>query len=139
MKKVVLFVLLSITIFMYGCTSKESGEKEETINSQEVSYASMIPDPNVIFKNGEINVTDKDDGDYYMFNVTNYTVDEYDQFVSGCKEKGFNDISYDTEHDRGKDFGAYSSDGKYWVQVNLDTSDNIIYVICQKSKHYGEE
>lgn len=115
-------------------TSEPAQNPEDTTNNTDIKYIEMIPDPESIFKTGKITVTDQDGGKAYIFNVTNYSDGEFESFVSGCKEKGFTDISYETSHEKGKDFGAYSSDGKYWVQVNLDTENKIIYVTCQQSK-----
>lgn len=116
-------------------TTEPSKEPDSSIdNNTDIKYADMIPNPESIFKNGTVTVTDEDGGKAYIFNVTNYSDGEFESFVSGCKEKGFTDISYETSHEKGADFGAYSSDGKYWVQVNLDSENKIIYVICQTSK-----
>lgn len=134
MKRNVLLVALLLTIVLTGC----SGNAEKTLNenseptenvSDEIKYADMIPVPEDIFKNGNITITDADGGKAYIFEVTGYNKEEYASYVSECKSMGFSDISYETEND----FGAYTSDGAYWVQVNLDTSKEVIYVICQTS------
>lgn len=111
----------------------------ETNVGDDVVYADMIPNPESVFAKGTITVTDPDGGKAYMLEVTGYEDGEYETYVSGCKEAGFTEITYDTSHDRGKDFGAYTSDGKYWVQVNLDAENNVLYIICQKSKKALEE
>ena len=102
--------------------------------SEEISYASMMPDPAVIFPNGTITITDGDGGTAYIFNVTGYADGEFESFVAGCKDLGFTQVEYETSHDKGQDFGAYTEDGAYWVQVNWDSENEIIYVICQESK-----
>jgi hypothetical protein len=84
-----------------------------------------------VFSNGNISVTDGDGGKDYIFEVTGYADGEYESYISQCKEMGFTDVSYESS----EEFGAYSEDGEYWVQLNLDEAKSIIYVICQASKH----
>ena len=112
-------------------TSEQTSEPTES--EPDVMYSEMIPDPNEIFKNGEIAVIDKDGGKAYIFQVRNYTDEEYQAYVSGCKELGFTDISYETENEGGKMFGAYTSDGEYWVQVLSGNETGILAVTCKKS------
>lgn len=130
-----------------GCsksTNNESQNKkiDSTINESkddiEIKYADLIPDPEVIFPNGSIYVTDSDGGKAYIFEVSDINDGEFEAYISKCKEFGFDDISYEMSHEKGKDFGAYSSDGLYWVQVNLDTEKNIVYIICQAAKKTPE-
>lgn len=120
---VTMMILAAILVLIGGC-------------GKEGKFASMIPDPDKIFKNGDITITDPDGEEHYIFQITNFTEEEYDEYVSECKELGFDNITYDTKDDRGKYFGAYTQDGKYWVQTSLDSENNMIYVICQESKHY---
>lgn len=99
-----------------------------------IKYADMIPDPKSVFVNGEIQVTDADGGKAYIFNVTGYADGEYKAYTAKCVEMGFTNVVYDDGNDKGLEFGAYTKDKQYWVQVDLDKTKNIIYVICQKSK-----
>lgn len=122
-KNVVLMFLL--TILFIGCGKVE----------KEISYATMIPSPEEIFEFGEITITDPDGGDAYILNVVGFTEDQYISYIMECKDSVFSNIVYDT----GMDFGAYSEDGRYWLQVNLDDQNNIVYIICQKSKNYEED
>ena len=46
---------------------------------------------------------------------------------------GFNDIAYELENE----FGAYSSDGKYWLWIVIDKDDDLISVSCSKSKKFS--
>ena len=144
--RILLLVLLGM-FTISGCsksTAKESQNKRidstisESKDDTEIKYADLIPDPEVIFPNGSISVTDTDGGKAYIFEVSDFNDGEFDSYISRCKELGFDDISYETSHEKGKDFGAYSSDGMYWVQVNLDAEKNIIYVICQAAKKTPE-
>ncbi len=103
------------------------------INS-DTRYAELIPDPKSVFMNGDISITDGDGGKAYIFEVTGYADGEYESYISGCKEMGFEDVIYETNEKRSSDFGAYTNDGEYWVEVSLDKENDIIYVICQTSK-----
>jgi len=140
-KKIKLIALLLIFVLVLpifiACDKTDDSssagiQKEAT--EPDIKYADLIPNPNTIFSNGNITITDPDGGTAYKFQVTNFTIDEYTIYVSECKNMGFNDVSYENSHDDWSAFGAYTSDKKYWVQVNLD-SDNIIYVICQTSNN----
>jgi len=112
-------------------SAESSSKTASTVeNNTESTYAKLIPDPKSIFVNGVVSIEDPDGGTSYIFNVSNFKNGEFETYISECKKLGFNDVSYNTE----KDFGAYSSDGKHWVQVNLDKNKNLIYVVCQVSK-----
>ena len=102
-----------------------------TTSTDEISYANMIPDPLLIFVSGEMTVTDPDGGKAYMFFVTGYTQGEWSTYVEKCIELGFNDVQYNSE----TEFGAYTEDGKYWVQLGIDNDPDteIVYISCQTS------
>jgi hypothetical protein len=112
-------------------TLNEAPVKTEVSVKPDILYAGMIPDPKTVFANGKITVTDSDGGTAYHFQVKNYTEDEYKTYISQCKELGFNKVSFETD----EDFGAYSKDSKYWVQLSIDNKKDILYVICQASKN----
>lgn len=116
-------------------SSVESEElnSTESEESSDIKYADMIPDPEKIFENGTISVVDKDGGKAYIFQVRNFEETEYETYVSLCKEMGFTDVSYETENDGGKMFGAYTEDGKYWVEVLLGNLNGILAVTCKES------
>ena len=103
-------------------------------SNSDTRYAELIPDPKSVFKSGDISITDGDGGKAYIFEVTGYADGEYESYISECKEMGFKDVIYETNEKRSSDFGAYTNDGKYWVEVSLDKENDIIYVICQTSK-----
>lgn len=147
MKKITRFILIAfVTIMMAGCSdsaTKASNQDSEAVSNvysenksesiKEVKYADMIPDPVVHFKNGEISIIDSDGGKAYIFQVRNFQDGKYEAYVAECKEMGFSDISYDSENDGGKMFGAYSEDGKYWVEVLLGNDNGILAVTCKES------
>ncbi len=112
----------------------ESQTPTNSPDNSDIKYSELIPDPKVIFANGDISITDGDGGKAYIFEVTGYADGEYESYISECKEMGFNDVIYETNEKRSSDFGAYTNDGKYWVEVSLDKENDIIYVICQTSK-----
>lgn len=151
MKKITGVILIAfITIMMIGCsnsTTKTSNQEDKNIlnensetepvteseSSEEIKYANMIPDPIEYFKNGEISIVDSDGGTAYIFQVRNFQDGEYEAYVDKCKEMGFSDISYESENDGGKMFGAYSGDGEYWVEVLLGNDNGILAVTCKES------
>lgn len=99
---------------------------EDSVASDDISYSAWLPDPSVIFPNSEITIDDADGGDYYIFRVKNYTIEEFQLFVSELKRLGWCDSVYDVEDA----YGAYSSDGLYWVEASIG-ADDILYVVCQ--------
>lgn len=139
--KALLLITFTVLLLVFcGCSNpNNSVNNNESIdnnsistnNSDEISYAKMLPPIEEIFKNGEIQVLDSDGGDSYILWVTNFTDDEYIKYVEQCKEYGFNDVSYEITGER---FGAYTSDGKYWVQLSKDPQGTIS-IIAQKAKN----
>ena len=110
-------------------SSKLTESKEET----ETKYASLIPDPKEYFEQGDITVVDEDGGKAYVFQVRNFQDGEYEAYVTKCKEMGFSDVSYESENEGGKMFGAYTEDGTYWVEVLLGNDNGILAVTCKES------
>lgn len=113
----------------------ESETNNELKESSEVDikYADLIPKPEDIFKNGDVSIIDSDGGSAYIFQVRNFEDEEYESYVSKCKEMGFTDVSYESENDGGKMFGAYTEDKQYWVEVLLGNDNGILAVTCKKS------
>lgn len=136
MKKFSLAIIVClICAFLLTACGSNQGEVPNTGSSQsnktenEVSYSEMLPS-NDIFKNGEFTIIDSDGGDMYAFSVIGFTDEEFTEYVSQCKELGFDDITYDLD----SQFGAYSTDGEYWVQLSKE-SDGSLSIICNKSKN----
>ena len=162
MKKKVFIAMMATTLLLAGCSSnttnsevkdeptkveaQEDKDKASEVESEEpasetevtddVKYADMIPDPSEIFPNGSFLVLDEDGGKMYLFQITNnYTREEYDTYVDGCKEMGFTKVKYEINDDDGsKWFGAYTEDGKYWVEV-VDDLDKVSVTCKTSSKH----
>lgn len=107
-------------------------ESEESLDS-DIKYADLIPKPEDVFKNGEVSIVDSDGGSAYIFQVRNFEDGEYESYISKCKEMGFTDVSYESENDGGKMFGAYTEDGTYWVEVLLGNDNGILAVTCKES------
>ncbi len=103
-------------------------------SNSDIRYAELLPDPKSVFMNGDISITDGDGGKAYIFEVTGYADGEYESYISECQEMGFKDVIYETNEKRSSDFGAYTNNGEYWVEVSLDKEYDVIYVICQESK-----
>lgn len=164
MKKNIIIALMATILLLAGCSGNETNSEvmdeptkvetqedeaktseveseesdSETENTDDIKYADMIPDPYEVFPNGEVSIIDADGGKQYLFQVTNYTVEEVNAYIDGCKEMGFNEIKYDDTNDGGKMFGAYTEDGKYWVEVLMGNDSKIVAVTCKTSrKHKG--
>ena len=164
MKKNLIIALMATTLLLAGCSGNETNSEvkdepakvetqenkdeaseveseepaSETEATDDIKYADMIPDPYEVFSNGEVSIIDEDGGKQYLFQVTNYTVEEVNAYIDGCKEMGFNEIKYDDTNDGGKMFGAYTEDGKYWVEVLMGNDSKIVAVTCKTSrKHKG--
>jgi len=114
---------------------QSSQKKEKEADLSKIEYAKMIPDPKEYFPDAEITINDPDGGKMYAMQLTNYTKEEYDAYISECQTMGFDYIEYNVEYEGGADFGAYSTNGEYWVQVNLDDNNEVLYIVCNKSKH----
>lgn len=112
-------------------TTESTDDAEETTKETEMKYADLIPDPSIMMENPSINVYDQDGGRMYMFAVQNCNADAYSKYVSECKNRGFTDIMCDTEDM----FGAHSSDGEYWVQVQFIKDSGTVNVTCSKAEN----
>lgn len=156
-KRVILMMIGIMAIFgTTACTPKEEpveetteeivSDLEDTVPEEttteeveevldDIVYANMIPDPEKYFKNGSLEIVDPDGGKMYAFDVSGFEASEFEAYVNDCIEMGFNQPSYHTE----TLFGAYTEDGMYWVSVEVSSFDeNLINVVCQKSKHAEE-
>lgn len=117
--------------FVEEAQIEEETEVETEVSAiEDISYASMISNPNEIFSNGKIQVTDQDGGKAYIFQVSEYQDGEFEKYIAETKKMGFDKVSYETP----ESFGAYTQDKEYWAELHLDTKNEIIYVICNKSK-----
>ncbi len=162
MKKNIIIALMATTLLLAGCSSNTTNswvkdeptkveaqedkdeasenKREESVSevksSDDIRYADMIPDPSEVFPNGSFLVLDEDGGKMYLFQITNnYTREEYDTYVEGCKEMGFTKVKYEINDDDGsKWFGAYTEDGKYWVEV-VDDLEKVSVTCKTSSKH----
>lgn len=113
---------------------QDSSESEtESVKDEEIHYADMLPVTSDYFKNGEVSIIDQDGGTSYSFRVVNYQDGEYEEYIEACKSNGFNDVTYEGENDGGKMFYAYSSDGKYYLQVMLGYQIEAIDITCKES------
>lgn len=134
-----LIVIVAIygAIFLGGCSSKENPTE---IPLKEFKYANLLPDNSIVFGyDCDILILDEDDGNYYIFEVSNVNSEQYKKYVLGCKEKGFQDVEYEDEDVLGQYFGAYTIDGKYWVELSWDVETGKMEVCCNKSRNYKEE
>lgn len=115
--------------------SVENTDEMEDDDSVEeyIDYTGMIPNPEETFTTGTIYLL-QGGGDKYMFQVEGYSDDEYDMYVSKCKEMGFSKVDYQNSSVSGKTFGAYSEDEKYFVDAFTSTSSGNAYVTFEKAE-----
>ena len=126
MKKIFVFMITVVLIFcITACTSINK--------TNSIKYADMIPSPEEYFKNGEVSIIDADGGKAYILQVRNFEDEEYKLYVLKCKEMGFTIVSYESENDGGKMFGAYTEDGKYWIEVLLGNDSGILSITCKEN------
>lgn len=134
MKRIILTLLVltigSIFLFACGGTAKE--------DPKEFRYADLLPSNEEIFGVNDITILDGDDGDYYIFEIPNVTRDQYEKYLGACKENGFTESTYENLDKKGGFYGAYTQDGKYWVELDWDEENGILSVCCNKSKRYDE-
>lgn len=154
MKKIyVLLLAVAMMLSLVACSSGEASSVDVTTKQAETSevvetttaditeaqsesdikYADLIPNPESIFPAGSISIVDPDGGKAYILQVTNYEDEEYETYISKCKELGFTDISNESDNEGGKMFAAYTEDGKYWVEVLLGNETKIIAITCKAS------
>lgn len=110
-----------------------SEPKTEDDKKADICYADLLPVTSDYFKDGKTNIIDQDGGTSYVFRITNYQDGEYESYVKACKDKGFNNVTYEGENDGGKMFYAYSNDKKYYLQVSLGYQIEAIDVSCKRS------
>lgn len=151
MRKTKLLAMVCAAVMLTACGNAESSlrsanstsEKPESASSavstvsaesEDISYAAMIPDIPSSFPNGKLNVIDSDGGDGYCVQVTGCTDDEYQKYVKGCKSKGFSD---DPNAIDNSDYGhveGYSADGKYYVSLQFFKDKGELTVTCAKRR-----
>ena len=107
------------------CIDDESKSKEL------FKYAELLPDT----KNEGMEILDQDGGEKYSFKLIDVSERYYYDYCYVLKEKGFIDVRYETN----VSFGAYTDDGKYWVEAHYyNTDESSILVIVQEAKNYKE-
>lgn len=136
MKKIFVIALIAVACILFaGCDSTDNGQMNNTgkqenssgavdttsgnNDSADINFKNMFPDPNGVFKDDQITIK-IDERKTYVFEVTGYADEEYDAFVSECKDKGFTNDSSESEYEGVKHFSAYSGDGQYYVGVKKD-------------------
>ena len=141
MKKLKLLLATFMVFGLVGCSSgssdtqtKENQAKENEVTenkSEDIQYASMLPNEKEYFKNGEITTIDADGGKQYAFRVENYQDGEYEAYIEKCKEMGFNTDVNEGKNDGGKWFNAYTSDKEYYLSVMLGNEIEAIDISCK--------
>lgn len=137
-KLLVLFGMLILVVAAYGCSTKKE-EIEETTTQPEteevVGLSSMIPNPEEYF-GGELEVT-TDYGEMYGVHIHGFEQSEFDAYVDSCISRGFSDIRYKDDDA----YGANTSDGQYWVSVEVNDPidpDEVIILLMVESEDETE-
>ena len=114
----------------------ETIEQPTETESDDISFADMLPDHEMFFKNGNVTVIDSDGGTSYCISVMNITKDEYDSFVDACKTGSFSKVTF-----KGQEmFQARTSDEmyyvsvQYWVESETDATQNSVNITCGSVK-----
>jgi len=91
-----------------------------TIGLEDVwpSPEDVLPDPALIFTEGEINPLYSDSAGIYWVVIYDATEEQWRQYVAACKELGFTDIEYERGHDY-LEFCARTIDGEYEVKTTF--------------------
>lgn len=140
--KILLNFLLSVTVVMLVValivigviTSYKFQKILHPSKEHAVSYEELIPDPGDFFTgDAKTNDISTEQGAGIVVTVWNCDQPSFDRYVLACQYKGFDDISYNTA----KAFYAYTSDGNYAVQVDLDIN-NQVRIACVNAKK-GDE
>lgn len=104
---------------------------DESKSKELFKYAELLPDT----KNKDMEILDQDGGEKYSFKLIDVSERYYYDYCYNLKEKGFIDVRYETN----VSFGAYTDDGKYWVEAHYyNTDESSILVIVQEAKNYKE-
>ena len=149
MKKVLIFVVLAATLLLSACgnpTTVSNWGKEVDVSEKPTvestsapkkneelwpSPEDVLPDPTLIFTDGEITPLHSPNTGWYMIQISYGTVEQWYQYVEACKELGFTDIQ--TEHYNGyMRFRAMTVGGDYEVNTMLGLDDDpALWVTCK--------
>lgn len=117
-KKVLLLVGLMLCLLLVGCG------KEKTKNPKDV-----IPSVSEYFDGADISLIRDDEEDVCYF-ITKTTEEMCNKYLDACKSSGFTDVTYSSTDD-GFAYHINSTDGKYKLDYNLNTYNDIVTVSCK--------
>lgn len=98
---------------------------------QKTNYSELIPNPKEYFKDATVNILWNDESSYSV-EVTSYSLDEFEAYISKCKEMGFTQIEYEyrkIENNSGY-FWANTKDNKYSLDVTTNSLNGTISITC---------
>lgn len=120
---IVVFAIMYVGIVWFSSFMDAKSKPKEIFK-----YSELLPETT----NKEIEIINQDGGEKYSFKLTNISEQYYYDYCYDLKEKGFIDVRYETN----VSFGAYTDDGKYWVEAHYyNTDESSILVIAQKAKN----
>lgn len=125
-------IILVFVVFFVGLNYISNKKESEAEKKSLFKYSELLPD----IKNDDVEIIDQDGGELYSFKIKDTTKKYYYEYCYALKENGFIDVEYETN----VSFGAYTDDGKYWVETHFYSNDGSdILVLVQKSKNYKEK
>ena len=155
MKKTLFLAIPLCVVILAGCSSTDAAvmnEKQSQTESviaqsneeiskteattfaainEDVEPSELIPDPKDYFKDAIVNILWNDESSYSV-EVTSYSLDEFEAYISKCKEMGFTQIEYEyrkIENNSGY-FWANTKDNKYSLDVTTNSLNGTISITC---------
>lgn len=123
---IVVFTIMYVGIVWFSSLMDAKSKPKEIFK-----YSELLPETT----DEEIEIINQDGGEKYSFKLTNISEQYYYDYCYDLKEKGFTDVQYETN----VSFGAYTDNGKYWVEAYYyNTDESSILVIVQKAKNYED-
>lgn len=116
MKKILLVFISFLLLFsLVACNNSEDNKnsaKQQSYNWEEIQVYDLLPQPNS--ENGKILTNDYD---YLEINIFDITIEDYQSYISACKDFGFEIYENDNE-----DGNTYECEGYNKYHSELDIS-----------------
>ena len=117
-KKLLLLVGLMLCLLLVGCGNAKTKNPKD-----------VIPSVSEYFDGADISLIRDDEEDVCYF-ITKTTDEMCDKYLDACKSSGFTDVTYSSTDD-GFSYHINSEDGKYKLDYNLNTYNDIVTVSCK--------
>lgn len=127
-KYLIIIGFVFIIIFGTLTFSNITGGKKPKYETFE--YSTLLPD----VEDMDIEIVNQDGGEKYAFKVLDIEDQYYYDYCLSLRDHNFSDVRYETQ----SSFGAYTEDGKYWIEAHYYNDDKNMLVIVQESKNYNK-